>query len=70
MCTYEEALALKQQYPDFSFVGQTSLLGVDPEEVDLCNNIYQLSLNVEAEEYVDALTPTYIKNVEAKKACI
>ena len=70
MCTYEEALALKQQYPDFSFVGQTSLLGVDPEEADLCNNIYQLSLNVEAEEYVDALTPTYIKNVEAKKACI
>ena len=70
MCTYEEALALKQKYPDYSFVGQTTLLGLENEEVDLCNNIYQLSLHVKEEEYVDALTPTYIKNVEAKKACI
>ena len=65
----EDFVAFKQQYPDFQVVGDSDLVGIDKTELDLCENIYQASKNVDYCLDVDNLVPQYLKDVEAKKIC-
>ena len=48
---------------------EVGCLGLDEKECDLCANIYALGQMADPIENVDLLVPTYIKDVEAKKAC-
>ena len=65
----DEFESYQKQYPDYEVVGDTSLVGLPEQEVNLANHIYTLS-HLESEvENVDGLVPRYIKEVEAKKIC-
>ena len=50
-------------------MGEIGCLGLDEKECDLCADIYALGQMADPIENVDLLVPTYIKDVEAKKAC-
>ena len=67
--TLEEFASLRTEYADFELVGETTCLGYEEEECDLCNHIFELGKEADVIENVDLLVPTYIKDVEAKKAC-
>ncbi|MGN1182135.1 MAG: tRNA (adenosine(37)-N6)-threonylcarbamoyltransferase complex dimerization subunit type 1 TsaB [Faecalibacillus sp.] len=58
-----------RQYSDYELVGDLSILGLEEKEVDLAEQIYQLSLEEKYVQEVDHLVPEYIKEVEAKKIC-
>ncbi|MDD8048487.1 MAG: tRNA (adenosine(37)-N6)-threonylcarbamoyltransferase complex dimerization subunit type 1 TsaB [Thomasclavelia sp.] len=58
-----------KDYPGYKVVGDTNLVNVKEEKIDLGKNIYELSKTIEYEKDVDALVPHYIKDVEAKKIC-
>lgn len=70
MIKIEEFAEFKKSYPDYKVVGYSELVGNPTVEVDLTENLYQLSLKEEAVENVDALVPCYLKDVEAKKICL
>ena len=55
--------------PDYEIVGDTSLVGLPEQEINLVKNIYTLSHLENEVENVDGLVPRYIKEVEAKKIC-
>ena len=59
----------QKQYPDYEVVGDTSLVGLPEQEINLVKNIYTLSHLENEVENVDGLVPRYIKEVEAKKIC-
>lgn len=65
----EDFAQLRAEYGDFELVGEIGCLGLDEKECDLCANIYALGQMADPIENVDLLEPTYIKDVEAKKAC-
>lgn len=65
----EDFAQLRAEYGDFELVGEIGCLGLDERECDLCANIYALGQMADPIENVDLLVPTYIKDVEAKKAC-
>lgn len=65
----EDFAQLRAEYEDFELVGEIGCLGLDEKECDLCANIYALGQMADPIENVDLLVPTYIKDVEAKKAC-
>lgn len=65
----EDFAQLRAEYGDFELVGEIGCLGLDEKECDLCANIYALGQMTDPIENVDLLVPTYIKDVEAKKAC-
>lgn len=65
----EDFAQLRAEYEDFELVGEVGCLGLDEKECDLCANIYALGQMADPIENVDLLVPTYIKDVEAKKAC-
>lgn len=67
--TLEDFAQLRAEYEDFVLVGEVGCLGLDEKECDLCANIYALAQMTDPIENVDLLVPTYIKDVEAKKAC-
>lgn len=67
--TLEDFAQLRAEYGDFELVGEIGCLGLDEKECDLCANIYALGQMADPIENVDLLVPTYIKDVEAKKAC-
>lgn len=60
----------RQNYQGFSIVGQSEVIGYPLVSIDLAQNIYDLSLNAEVIDNVDALVPCYLKDVEAKKICL
>ena len=62
--------SLKQQYPGFKVVGQCEVVNEEMIERDLAKNLYELSKTCEPVEYIDALVPCYLKDVEAKKICL
>lgn len=84
VCAYENGKALMDEqllaisdfesfinhYPDFQVVGQTQVVNYPVKDVDLAQNIYDLSRNIDYIENVDALGPCYLKDVEAKKICL
>lgn len=84
VCAYENGKALMDEqllaitdfesmmnnYPDFEVVGQTQVVNYPVKDVDLAQNIYDLSRNIDYIENVDALVPCYLKDVEAKKICL
>lgn len=70
LLTIEEVPMILSQYPDYKVVGDVQLIGMEPLPVDLSQNIYDVSRQVEVVEQIDALVPTYIKEVEAKKLCL
>lgn len=84
VCVYENGQALIEEqlisiydfdsfmkdYDDFMVVGQTSVIGKECVEIDLAQNMLELSKYVEAIEHMDALVPCYLKDVEAKKICL
>lgn len=59
-----------KDYQDFSVVGETQVVNYPMIDVDLADNMYQLALDIDPIEHVDALVPCYIKDVEAKKICL
>ena len=59
-----------ESYKGYSVVGQSELVGYPQVETDLALNMYRLSQYEECIEHIDALVPTYIKDVEAKKICL
>ena len=67
--TLEDFTQLRAEYEDFELVGEVGCLGLDEKECDLCANIYALGQMADPIKNVDLLVPTYIKDVEAKKAC-
>ena len=67
--TLEDFAHLRAEYEDFELVGEVGCLGLDEKECDLCANIYALGQMADPIKNVDLLVPTYIKDVEAKKAC-
>lgn len=67
--TLEDFTQLRAEYEDFELVGEIGCLGLDEKECDLCANIYALAQMADPIKNVDLLVPTYIKDVEAKKAC-
>lgn len=67
--TLEDFTLLRAEYEDFELVGEVGCLGLDEKECDLCANIYALAQMADPIKNVDLLVPTYIKDVEAKKAC-
>ena len=67
--TLEDFTQLRAEYEDFELVGEVGCLGLDEKEWDLCANIYALGQMADPITNVDLLVPTYIKDVEAKKAC-
>ena len=67
--TLEDFAQLRAEYEDFELVGEVGCLGLDEKECDLCANIYALAQMSDPIKNVDLLVPTYIKDVEAKKAC-
>ena len=67
--TLEDFTQLRAEYEDFELVGEVGCLGLDEKECDLCANIYALAQMADPIKNVDLLVPTYIKDVEAKKAC-
>ena len=67
--TLEDFAQLRAEYEDFELVGEVGCLGLDEKECDLCANIYALAQMADPIKNVDLLVPTYIKDVEAKKAC-
>lgn len=67
--TLEDFAQLRAEYGDFELVGEVGCLGLDEKECDLCANIYALGQMADPIKNVDLLVPTYIKDVEAKKAC-
>lgn len=62
--------SLMKDYKDFLVVGQSNIVGYPMQDVDLAKHMYDLSLNEEPIENVDALVPCYLKDVEAKKICL
>lgn len=62
--------SLMKDYKDFLVVGQSDVVGYPMQDVDLAKHMYDLSLNEEPIENVDALVPCYLKDVEAKKICL
>lgn len=84
VCVYENGQALIEEqlisiydfdffmkdYEDFMVVGQTSVIGKECVEINLAQNMLELSKYVEAIEHMDALVPCYLKDVEAKKICL
>ena len=67
--TLEDFTQLRAEYSDYELVGEIGCLGLDEKECDLCANIYALGQMAAPIANVDLLVPTYIKDVEAKKAC-
>ena len=67
--TLEDFTRLRAEYSDYELVGEIGCLGLDEKECDLCANIYALGQMADPIANVDLLVPTYIKDVEAKKAC-
>ena len=67
--TLEDFAQLRAEYEDFELVGEVGCLGLDEKECDLCANIYALGQMADPIKNVDLLVPTYIKDVQAKKAC-
>lgn len=70
LLSVDEFEVFKQDYQDFQVVGQSDTVGYPLTHVNLAQNIYDLSLNAEVIENVDALVPRYLKDVEAKKICL
>lgn len=84
VCVYDEGkpliheqLMLVSEFPDFmkdydgyKVVGQTMVVNYPMEDIHLAQNMYDLALNEEPIECVDALVPRYLKDVEAKKICL
>ena len=58
------------RFVGYQVVGQSDVVGYPLCDIDLAENLYQLSLNENYIENVDALVPTYLKDVEAKKICL
>lgn len=67
--TLEDFAQFRAEYEDFELVGEVGCLGLNEKECDLCANIYALGQMADPIKNVNLLVPTYIKDVEAKKAC-
>lgn len=70
MISIKDFASFQQKYSDFKVVGQSEIVGYPKVDVDLAENIYQLSLHMDPIDNVDALVPCYLKDVEAKKICL
>lgn len=70
MMSIEEFKDFRKGYSEYKVVGQPQVVGEDFIEVDLADNLYQLSLNEKEVENIDVLVPRYLKDVEAKKICL
>lgn len=57
------------EFPNYELVGDLSLLDQDDKDMDLADQIYELSRFEDYIDDVDNLVPEYIKEVEAKKIC-
>lgn len=58
-----------KQHLDFQLVGDTHLFDLEHQDINICQNLYELSLTEPYIDDVDALVPLYIKDVEVKAQC-
>lgn len=70
LVSIDEFNSFMKDYNDYMVVGQCDVVAYPNKEVDLGNNLYELSKDEEAIDNVDALTPYYLKDVEAKQICL
>lgn len=70
LLTISEFQDFMKDYFDFQVVGQTQIVGYPECPINLADNLYALSKNCDVITNVDALVPTYLKDVEAKKICL
>ena len=47
--------------PDYKVVGETRIIGLVEEEINLAEHMLEMSKNKESVKDVDALVPTYLK---------
>lgn len=66
----EDFQTFMKDFSNYQVVGQSEVVGYPMREMNLAENLYQLAQNVDAIDNVDALVPTYLKDVEAKKICL
>lgn len=59
-----------KNYEGYQVVGQCEVVGYPLIEVDLAQNLYELSREIKPIDNVDALVPCYLKDVEAKQICL
>ena len=64
LMSLDELKQFVNSHQEYVCKGQRALIGLDEEEYDLCDMIYQTSLSYDYVEDVKALVPHYIKNVE------
>ena len=69
MITFDEAKQFIDEHKDYKLVGQVTLFDQDEQVVDLAENMHRIAKKTSSIEVVDALVPTYLKDVEAKKIC-
>lgn len=62
LMTSEQLEVFKESHEEYKIV-------TFDDEIDLCQSLYDLSLKQDRVIDTDALVPTYIKEVEAKKQC-
>ena len=70
LMSIEEFHEMMKNYQDYTVVGQCDVVGYPSVECSLAENMYVLAQNLEPIDHVDALVPTYLKDVEAKKICL
>lgn len=70
LVSIDEFNSFMKDYNDYMVVGQCDVVAYPNKEIDLGNNLYELSKDEEAIDNVDALTPYYLKDVEAKQICL
>lgn len=56
----------QKQYPDYEVVGDTSLVGLPEQEINLVKNIYTLSHLENEVENVDGLVQDILKRLRLK----
>lgn len=51
-----------EQNKDYQVVGEVKILGLEEKNVNIAENMYEMSKNKESVKDVDALVPTYLKD--------
>ena len=51
-----------EQNKDYQVVGEVKILGLEEKNINIAENMYEMSKNKESVKDVDALVPTYLKD--------
>jgi len=59
--TVDELKTWIKENPSYKVVGETRIIGLEEEQIDIANHMLEMSKNKEIVKDVDALVPTYLK---------